>query len=90
MAFAVQGCVEHEGDQLDTLYRVMAPLMGAKLKVTTTARDARHLAVIEDARSRRAVDDAKQAQQIMEAALSDLSALGFEVEYVEPSKPAKR
>ncbi len=89
ISFAVQGVVEVEHDRLDTLYRTLAPLMGAKLKDTPTAREARHRAVLEDQRARRARNDLAVKRSMEEQAMEAILGMGFEIETTGPVKPGK-
>lgn len=89
ISFAVQGVVEVEHDRLDMLYRAIAPLMGAKLKDTPTAREARHRAVLEDQRARRAQSDLAVKRSMEEQAMEAILGMGFEIETTGPAKPGK-
>lgn len=89
ISFAVQGVLEVEHDRLDTLVRTLAPLMGAKLKDTTTAREARHRAVLEDQRARRAQNDLAVKRSMEEQAMEAILGMGFEIETTGPVKPGK-
>lgn len=89
ISFAVQGVLEVEHDRLDTLYRTLAPLMGAKLKDTPTAREARHRAVLEDLRARRAQSDLAVKRSMEEQAMEAILGMGFEIETTGPVKPGK-
>ncbi len=91
MAFAIQSVLENEYDRLDTMVRIMAPMLSAKIKNPTTTREARHKAVIEDERQKRARESAAMQEAVIDAALADLASLGFEVEVESPfSAPVKR
>ena len=89
ISFAVQGVLEVEHDRLDTLVRTLAPLMGAKLKDTPTAREARHRAVLEDQRARRAQNDLAVKRSMEEQAMEAILGMGFEIETTGPVKPGK-
>lgn len=89
ISFAVQGVVEVEHDRLDMLYRSLAPLMGAKLKDTPTAREDRHRAVLEDQRARRAQNDLAVKRSMEEQAMEAILGMGFEIETTGPVKPGK-
>lgn len=84
MAFAVQGVLEVEHDRLDTMIRMLAPMMGAKIKDDSTAREKRHRGVLEDQRQRRAATDQRVKRAIMEDTLASLANMGFEVEVTGP------
>lgn len=89
ISFAVQGVLEVEHDRLDTLVRTLAPIMGAKIKDDTPARDKRHRAVLEDQRARRAQNDLSVKRSMEEQALATIQGMGFEIETTGPAKPGK-
>lgn len=76
--------LENEYDRLDTMVRIMAPMLSAKIKNPTTSREARHKAVLEDERGKRAKKDEATRRAVMEATLADLASMGFEVEVSSP------
>lgn len=76
--------LENEYDRLDTMVRIMAPMMSAKIKNPTTSREARHKAVIEDQRGKRAKKDEATRKAVMETTLADLARMGFDVEVTGP------
>lgn len=95
VAFAIQGILEVETDRLDTLVRVLAPLTGGKIRDKTTLREARRRAVVEDDRAVRAAKDRALQHAIIDEAMANLAAMGFEVEDVPapgqkaPKKPRR-
>lgn len=89
ISFAVQGVLEVEHDRLDALVRTLAPIMGTKFKDTTTAREARHRAVLEDLRARRAQHDLEVKRVMEEQALAAIMGMGFEIETTGPAKTGK-
>lgn len=91
IAFAVLACVEHDMDQLDTLARYLAPLVGAKIKDNApTARQTRHQAVIEDLHQRRARTDAEYERRLMEEQILSVAAMGIDVEIIGPEVKATK
>lgn len=90
VAFAIQGILEVESDRLDTLVRVLAPLAGGKVRDRTTLREARRRTVIEDDRAVRAAKDRILQAAIIDEAMANLAAMGFEVEDVEATGESAR
>lgn len=88
VGFAVLAVAEYEQDRLAIMARTLAPMIsGKKPKDAPTPRQARHKAVLDDLRQRRAVRP-EEKQALLEATLADMAGM-FEVE-IEGGDPPKR